>query len=574
METYPYARFRELLYDTLSTEDVELCLVSVGFTDWRSTLRRFHRIADAYQIRPTLAEMLPYLMLMLEGTANPDAVIVYLERFLNRSTDPQATVKILATNPRSIDILVRLFTGSQFLTEILLHHPEYFTQLVTLPHLAAHKSTCQLRAEIDAFTATLPSAEPDAHMDFLRQFQRREFLRIGVCDLLDLYDLPAVTLQLSNLADSLVTASLDLASTLTGISTEAFAVLAMGKLCGSELNYSSDIDLLFVALKNADVYRPLGEKLIDILTRMTSEGFLYRVDMRLRPWGRSGSLITACSGYLKYLETHARLWEKQALLKARVIAGDVQTGDGLLLAVTPMLFNTDPQTIRTDVFRMKKQTEHILHQRGLSWGEVKLGEGSIRDVEFVIQYLQMAYGRVNPGIRSGNSFTALENLRAHELLLPYEYRILREGYVFLRTVEHHLQMMHYHQTHSLPASAEALAHLARRLGFEGKDSTAQFLERYTQHREAIRALYLHHLRGDMMDIPGTHHPLLDDSTHITRMDASYTTVFSQDEIRHHTSLAMRLDHDNLVEIHIVPREGGQWIVTIVAFDYPGELSLI
>ncbi|TFG72829.1 MAG: glutamine synthetase adenylyltransferase, partial [Anaerolineales bacterium] len=156
----------------------------------------------------------------------------------------------------------------------------------------------------------------------------------------------------------------------------------------------------------------------------------------------------------------------------------------------------------------------------------------------------------------------------------YEYRILREGYVFLRTVEHHLQMMHYRQTHSLPASAEALAHLARRLGFEGKDSAAQFIERYTQHREAIRALYLHHLRGDLMDIPGTHHPIQDDSTHITRMDASYTAVFSQDEIRHHTSLAMRLDHDNLVEIHIVPREGGQWIVTIVAFDYPGELSLI
>lgn len=574
METYPYTRFRELLYDTLSTEDIERCLVSVGFKDWFNTHRRLLRIADSYHVRPDLAEMLPYLMLMLEGTANPDAVIVSLERFLNQSANPQAVMQTLANNPRTIDILVRLFAGSQFLTEILLHHPEYFTQLVTLPHLVAHKSTVQLRAEIKALTATSQPAGPDSEMDLLRQFQRRELLRIGVCDLLDLFDLPVVTSQLSNLADSLVNASLDLASAQTRCSAEGFAVLAMGKLGGGELNYSSDIDLLFVARENADAYRSLGEKLIDILTQMTSEGFLYRVDMRLRPWGRSGTLVTAYSGYLKYLETHARLWEKQALLKARIIAGDEETGTTLLQAVSPMLFETDPQTIRTDVYRMKRQTERILHQRGQSWGEVKLGEGSIRDVEFVIQYLQMAHGSAHPGIRSGNSFAALDLLRAHELLLPYEYRILREGYVFLRTVEHHLQMMHYRQTHSLPKSDVALAHLARRLGFVGEDSAAQFLDRYTQHRQAIRALYLHHLRGDTMDIPGTPHKIQDDTAHITRMDASYTTVFSQDEIRRHTDMAMHLDYDNLVEIHTIAREGGQWIVTIVAFDYPGELSLI
>jgi len=313
METYQYTRFRELLFDTLGTEDVERWLTSVGFKDWRSTHRRLLRIADVFHVRPALAKLLPYLMLALEQAANPDAVIVYLERFLNRSTSPQATILTLANSPRTIDILVRLFAGSQFLTEILLHQPEYLTQLVLLPHLAVHKLTRQLRAEIETLTPTSQPAQPDSVINLLRQFQRRELLRIGVCDLLELFDLPVVTSQLSNLADSLIAASLELASEQTQCTTKGFTVIAMGKLGGGELNYSSDIDLLFVARENADSYRLLGEKLIDILTRVTSEGFLYRVDMRLRPWGRSGSLVTSSQGYLKYLEAHARLWEKQAL---------------------------------------------------------------------------------------------------------------------------------------------------------------------------------------------------------------------------------------------------------------------
>ena len=575
METYQYTRFRQLLSDALSAEDVERWLTTIGFKDWHSTHQRLLRITDTFHVRTAMADLLPYLMLMLEQAANPDAVIVYLERFLNRSTDPQSAIQTLAANPRAIDILVRLFSGSQFLTEILLHTPEYFTQLLQLPHLAALKQIPQLQAEIKAITINAHPSTLDEEIKQLRLYQRQELLRIGVCDLLELYDLPAVTSQLSKLADSLVSASLDTAAEYSHCSVKSFAVVAMGKLGGGELNYSSDIDLLFLAREGVGQFRLLGETLIDILTRMTGEGFLYRVDMRLRPWGSSGPLITSYHGYLLYLESHARLWEKQALLKARVIAGDLDCGNDLLMAVTPLLYENDSQTIRTSVFQMKSQTERVLRQRGQTWGEVKLGEGSIRDVEFVIQYLQMAYGQTHPGIRSGNSLRALDSLRTYELLLPYEYRILKEGYIFLRTVEHYLQMMHYRQTHSLPANEEALQHLARRLGFKGDQSAVQFLNRYTQHREAIRALYLHHLRGDTMHVSSTQQTANDDNkAHITRMDASYATVFSQDEIIRHTSMAMQLDNENIVEIHIIPREGGKWIITIVAFDYPGELSLI
>ncbi|MDF1513867.1 MAG: glutamine synthetase adenylyltransferase, partial [Anaerolineae bacterium] len=574
MEAYPYMRFGELLYDKLHAEEVQRWLNSVGIMDWRNTHQRLLRMAQDYNIRPTLALVLPYLMVNLEQVANPDAVIIYLERLLNQSSKPQATVEILAENPRAIDILVRLFTSSQFLTEILLHHPEYFTQLVTLPQISVWKSKKQLAEELSLLMENSPDKTPDAQVDYLRQFQRQEFLRIGVCDLLELFDLAAVTAQLAYLADSLVSASLKLAAALTSCTTQGFAVLAMGKLGGAELNYSSDIDLLFVARTNAEAYRTMGEKLIDILTRVTKEGFLYRVDMRLRPWGKSGPLITTHRGFLTYHLSHARLWEKQALLKARVIAGDIAAGNELLEIIEPQLYAMDSAALRTHVFNMKQQTESLLQQRGQAWGEVKLGEGSIRDIEFVIQYLQMVHGRTHPDVRSTNTLDALDRLRSLKFLRPYEYRILREGYVFLRTVEHHLQMMHYHQTHSLPDNPTAMSHLARRLGFSGKDSAQLFMNRYSQHREAVRTLYLHHLRGDVMESINKDLTTHNRAAHITRMDASYTTVFSQDEINMHTHMAALLDSSNLVETHITAREGNTWIITVVAFDYPGELSLI
>ena len=167
-------------------------------------------------------------------------------------------------------------------------------------------------------------------LDAMRRYQRGEMLRIGASDLLDLYDLRTVTQQLSNLADGLVPACLDLASQQSGISANDFVVIAMGKHGAEELNYSSDIDLLFVAENDPIEKLKLGQRLIENIGEVTSEGFLYRVDMRLRPWGREGFLVTTFDGYLQYIQQHARLWEKQALLKARPIAGDTTLGEKLL----------------------------------------------------------------------------------------------------------------------------------------------------------------------------------------------------------------------------------------------------
>jgi glutamate-ammonia-ligase adenylyltransferase len=576
----PYDANKELLLNSgLSESAIQTLLAPVGFTDPQAAYRCLQRIARHPQVRLALTECLPQLLVKLSSAAGPDGVLISLERFVDRLDDPAAFFQHLVADPRDIDILVTLFASSQFLTEILLRHPEYFNRFGGARHLAQVFTNRQFFEQ--ALQALQSVGDYQAQLDALRRFQRWELLRIGTCDLLDQFDLAAVTGQLSALADGLTRACLAVAAQQTGLSLdpnappEGFAVIAMGKLGGRELNYSSDIDLLFVANSDQDQYRRLGEQLIDTLASATDEGFLYRVDMRLRPWGRVGALVSTVEGYMTYLKQQARLWEKQALLKARQIAGDPATGEDFLRRANTFILGANPETIRSEVFAMKQRTEAYLRQQGREWGEVKLGEGSIRDIEFVIQFLQLAYGAKQPEIRSRNSLEALRRLNRYGLLSNEESRVLTDGYIFLRTVEHYLQMMHYRQTYTLPNEPAALLNLSRRLGFQGSEAGELFRTRYQQHSAAIRNIYLKYLGGleEKASQPGEiDAPQID--LHLKRMDPSYQNAFSRQDIARHAALAEQLNKQNLVHVEADTLEDGRWRVTIVAYDYPGELSLI
>jgi glutamate-ammonia-ligase adenylyltransferase len=183
---------------------------------------------------------------------------------------------------------------------------------------------------------------------------------------------------------------------------------------------------------------------------------------------------------------------KQALLKARRIAGDKDLEEAFLAEVSSRIFNTPGELLRSAVYEMKQRTETQLVLKGHERGEVKLGEGSIRDIEFVVQFLQLSHGGRQPAIRSRNTLESLEKLRQAKILSHGDTRILTEGYVFLRTIEHHLQMMDYRQTHRLPTGAEAEEALARRLGFSGERAGEQFITQY-RSTAAIRAIFLQYI---------------------------------------------------------------------------------
>ena len=629
-----------LLTEEDLSAQIRVLVEAAGLSDWRPIARRLeqlalghlHDVAPGWQgssaepptgpwPAPTgvrlWADILPHLLAGLARAANPERVLLNFERLVGSVPDPADLLAGLAAAPRGIDLLIALFAGSQFLTEILLRSPEYFdrlrpaiwagaargSRLTEHNGLAQRKTQLQFDSEASAAVApwmreTSVAADFDAALDALRRYQRWELLRIGVCDLLGLLDLPTVTAQLSCLAESTVNASLEIAARQTGADRRGFVVLAMGKLGGGELNYSSDIDLLFLARGDAEAHRRLAERLIAALTRATAEGFLYQVDMRLRPWGRVGPLVSTLDGYLNYLERHARLWERQALLRGRPIAGDRDVGADFLAQVQRLLFTAGQKVVRADVHAMKQRTEAQLRETGQTWGEVKLGEGSIRDIEFVVQYLQLAHGGQRPELRSGHTLEALTRLAERGLLTADDHRVLTEGYVFLRTVEHYLQILDYRQTHRLPTEAGDLCYLAQRLGFTGADAGQRFVTRYGQHSAAVRAVYLRHLnprgnraadstqRGeermtdDALDRDSARDEMearraeLQLRQHLARMAPHYAEAFSEQEIRRHAELAGRLSDNNPVEVRAEAVGDELWRVTVVAYDYLGELSLI
>ncbi|MHB9033732.1 MAG: [protein-PII] uridylyltransferase family protein, partial [Anaerolineae bacterium] len=413
-----------------------------------------------------------------------------LDTFL-QAADGHAFWTSLSANPRQLAILLNLFAGSQHLSMVLIRHPEYWPRLMQTTTLAKTVSVPEYLAELN----NIISVSQDDHKaaEDLSRWQGWEMLRIGVCDLSGLMDLTAVTSQLSNLAESLVRICLQ--RSLGPAEPQDLVILALGKLGGQELNYSSDIDLVSLARHDSAALQHAVEHTIQLLSLVNSEGFLYRVDMRLRPWGNMGTLVPTISSYVKYLEKSARLWEKQALLKARPIAGDLEFGSEFLADIQPLLMSCDREAIRADVREMKQKIEADLDETGKSWGEVKLGRGSIRDVEFVTQYLQLTHCADHPDILGGNTINVLNRLRDSGLLTSRDHRILVEGYSFLRPLEHYLQLMDYRQVHSLPQQPHELDALAHRLGFSGAQAGERLLTRYQEHTDAIRMIYEQQLYG-------------------------------------------------------------------------------
>ena len=560
---------KTLLTDEPDASRAAALLAPVGFADVPAAHERLRRTGGNGDSQRLLAACLPNLLLALSDTAQPDHALVNFERFAQSVPDRVVLFRDLRDNPRAVEILVRLFVGSQFLTEILLSTPGHLDRLTQHKRLAELKSVQQLHIEAEG--AMLGIDDPDEQLNSLRRFQRWELLRIGTCDFFGLLDLRRVTVQLSLLADALVQSCLKHAYAQAGVSPQGFAVLAMGKLGGEELNYSSDIDLLFLADTNSPAHWRIGQRLIKALTSMSDVGFMYRVDMRLRPWGRAGELVSSVDGHLEYLANSAQLWEKQALLKARVIAGDMNIGNAFLKRSEPYLFNTSSENVRESIRGMKQKIEAGLEKTGRAWGEVKLGQGSIRDVEFVAQYLQLIHGGKQPAVRSFNTLDALVRLADCGFLHADEYRLLTDGYVFLRTIEHALQLVHNKQTHELPQDEAELTYLARRLDFA---TAVQFLEHYRQHGAAVRRVYDRYLgqrdkvhqTGDTPENPSL-------KRHLARLEEEYSATFSGPDIEQHALLAEQINDARPVIVEAVPA-GDDWRVTIVGYDYRGELSLI
>jgi glutamate-ammonia-ligase adenylyltransferase len=261
-----------------------------------------------------------------------------------------------------------------------------------------------------------------------------------------------------------------------------FVILGMGKLGGRELNFSSDIDLIFVyeehgetagadggsagCLSNQEFFRKLGEMLVRGMSEASADGHLYRVDLRLRPEGRSGAIAASLRSCEVYYESWGQAWERQALIKARPVAGSLALGESFLRMVAPFVYRQSLDLTALDEIRaMKDRINLSVAQDQRARRNVKLGYGGIREIEFLVQGIQLLHGGKNSWVREPNTLRALHRLASQTVLADPDYEALVRAYTFLRRLEHRLQIIHDRQTHTLPDDAQEIQSLGRRMGY-------------------------------------------------------------------------------------------------------------
>jgi [glutamine synthetase] adenylyltransferase / [glutamine synthetase]-adenylyl-L-tyrosine phosphorylase len=368
---------------------------------------------------------------------------------------------------------------------------------------AARRATAESIASAIRFTAG-PSADRQEAARRLGEFKLRLFLQIAIADLAGRLDVAATMRAMSRLADECIAAALECARLIVGARAPAaatFCVLGMGKLGAQELNLSSDIDLIYVfdgPDGDAEAAARLGETLTELLSAKC-----FRVDMRLRPGGRSAPLITPFEGALSFYQSFGETWERAALLRARPVAGALEVGRRLLGELGHFVYRRylDFDTLR-QLRAMKHQIERELRAPDLVERNIKLGYGGIRELEFIVQALILVYGGRDPRLRTARTLAALEHLGALGYLHAGRASELAAAYLFLRDVEHKLQVVAALQTHVLPADEAGRRALAARMG-RGKDAAAQArFETDLLNRRALVAAQFREMLGAAEDRGG------------------------------------------------------------------------
>lgn len=439
---------------------------------------------------------------LLSSSADPETASRYLDEFERRH--PAAAKRLIASSS-GLQALVAVFSNSRFLAEEILQHPEWIEDILATGEL--HRS--------------LPAGEIIADSTELAVFRRRQLLRILIRDVLGLAAISEITEEISDLADVILNAAYrriredlvrrygapfeidpDGAPRPSGMS-----VIALGKLGGRELNYSSDIDLMFVysgngrtngeqSISNAEFFKKVANQLTESLSTHSSGALCYRIDLRLRPDGRLGEVCMSLDGARNYYGNRARDWELQMLIKARVAAGEREPGVRLLEYVDSRIYSS---TLDFSAVEAVSLTRERIHEKASSQRsatgsgpDVKLTRGGIRDIEFLVQCLQRLHGGREPWVRHGGTMLALVRLNDKNLISTAEYSRLAGAYQFLRILEHRLQFREDRQTHTLPVDREQLEVLARQMPQSelGRGASAnRLLHRLNVHLEEVQETY-------------------------------------------------------------------------------------
>ncbi len=507
----------------LPQREREEALRSRGFEDPEralAELERMARVRNSPFADGGSAVQSVRLLSELAQTPDPDQALLHFSDFLARLRQPEGYLRLLTSMPRASRRLFNLFGQSDYLSRIFLRHPELLDALVQAQFDEANKSPEQIRQELATRLARY--TDPEARHSEMPRFKNEELLRIGLNDISGDLSVPQVASQLSAMADAVLDECLFLAleeqRERYGLPLDAhgqregLVVIAMGKLGGYELGYHSDLDLIFVysgdgqedtsggsrgTITHHEYFAKVVQRLMTLLTVQLREGHLYKIDARLRPSGNQGALVVSLDALREHHQKRARLWERQALIKARPAAGDATRFDALREKVLiPLVYERPlPPDAAMEIDRLRTRMERELAQENAWQLNPKLGQGGLVDVEFTVQYLQLLHGREHPQVRETNTLLALEALRLEGCISPADADTLRQGYLFLRRVENRLRLVHASSLAHMPTHGRPLALLARRLGVLGPEPGETFLAGYRASAVRVRDVYARVLRA-------------------------------------------------------------------------------
>ncbi|MFF9847581.1 bifunctional [glutamine synthetase] adenylyltransferase/[glutamine synthetase]-adenylyl-L-tyrosine phosphorylase [Streptomyces litmocidini] len=464
-------------------------LLRHGFTDPSEA----ERLLDVPELSALRGD--PVLLDALGATADPDLALRGLVRLVEAQAETERqtlTTTLLSAKPFR-DRLLGVLGASEALADHLARHPRDWESLVTYEAVDLHPGVAEF--EQGLAEATDPVS--------LRVAYRRCLLAIAARDVCGTADLAQTAAELADLATATLRAALAIARTAAPADAAMcrLAVIAMGKCGGHELNYVSDVDVIFVGepaqevgdreggeAKALQAATRLASHLMRICSEATVEGTIWPVDANLRPEGRNGPLVRTLSSHLAYYQRWAKTWEFQALLKARAVAGDPELGAQYIDAVSPLVWQAaERENFVPDVQKMRRRVVDNIPAAQVE-RELKLGPGGLRDVEFAVQLLQLVHGRSDATLHSGTTLDALAALAAGGYVGRADASQLDEAYRFLRAMEHRIQLYRLRRTHLVPEDEADLRRLGRSLGLR-TDPVAELNKEWKRHAAVVRRLH-------------------------------------------------------------------------------------
>ncbi|WP_019067311.1 bifunctional [glutamine synthetase] adenylyltransferase/[glutamine synthetase]-adenylyl-L-tyrosine phosphorylase [Streptomyces hokutonensis] len=460
-------------------------LLRHGFTDPSAA----ERLLESTELAPIRND--PVLLEALGATADPDLALQGLVRLLEAQPEPTArrelTDTLIAAKPLR-DRLLGVLGASAALGDHLARHPRDWHALVMYEPRDLHPG-------VEEFERGLAEAtDPVA----LRVAYRRCLLSVAARDVCGTTDLAQTAAELADLATATLRAALAIARAAAPDDAALcrLAVIAMGKCGGHELNYVSDVDVIFVgeAVDGADEGKALraatklAAHMMRICSETTVEGSIWPVDANLRPEGRNGPLVRTLASHLAYYQRWAKTWEFQALLKARPVAGDLGLGAEYVAALEPLVWKAaERENFVTDVQKMRRRVVENIPAAEID-RELKLAPGGLRDVEFAVQLLQLVHGRADISLRSGTTLVALQALAAGGYVGREDAARLDDAYRFLRTMEHRIQLYRLRRTHLVPVEEADQRRLGRSMGLR-TDPVAELNREWKRHATVVRRLH-------------------------------------------------------------------------------------